>query len=770
MKRLMLLLGLLASLQLFGADPLALDLSKRQPLTPGPNDARIARIASRALEQLHYSQQPLNDDVSSMFLDRYIDAFDRMRFYFLQSDIKEFDKYRTSLDEMTSVQGDTLPAYVIFERFLQRMRQQHDYVNELLKTEKFEFTGDERFTFNRKDLPRPKDLDEAKKLWRDRLHHEYLTEKVDRLTRKAKPEPKKGEVKIEVKPDSKEAKPDAAKVGEPAKPTVTQLDPAKEEPIDQVLRRRYGRILRSYAELDRDDVLEIYLSSLTHVYDPHTDYLGKAELDNFSISMRLSLFGIGAVLRSEDGYCKIVELMPGGPADLSKQIKPDDRIIGVAQGDGEVVDVVDMKLSKVVEMIRGPEGSEVRLTVADAHDITQRKVVTLIRAKIKLEEQEAKASIVELPDATGKLVKVGVIDLPSFYADFDLDNKKPANERKSTTTDVAVLLKRLKKEEVKGVILDLRRNGGGSLEEAINLTGLFIKQGPVVQVKDFNGDIEQDADRDPAVLYNGPLVVLTSRHSASASEILAGALQDYGRALIVGDVSTHGKGTVQTMQRLSRGGEFDPGALKVTIRKFYLPSGSSTQLEGVKPDVVLPSVNNVADIGESALENALSWDRVPAAKFEKTDRISPLLPELKRRSADRVAKDKDFAYLLEDIERYKKLIADKSVSLNEAERLREKKENEARIEARKAERLARAKTDEKTLKFGLKEANAPTPLAQAVAENSAQVARKARLTDPDIEDEEDKEALAVDVALKEAERILLDLISLLGSKDALAGS
>src|SRR5438094_5754803 len=435
-----------------------------------------------------------------------------------------------------------------------------------------------------------------------------------------------------------------------------------------------------------------------NVYDPHSDYLGKSKLDNFAMSMNLSLFGIGALLESEDGYCKIKELKPG-PALRSKKLKPGDRIVGVAQGDSEPVDVVDMKLSKVVEMIRGPKDTKVRLTVlpVDATDPSARVEVLLVRDKIKLEDEEAKAKIIELSAKDQTVTRLGIIDLPSFYAGFDLKDSSPtqlasSNERagaKSTTEDVARLLKKLMAEKVAGVILDLRHNGGGSLEEAINLTGLFIKEGPVVQVQDAEGNLIKDEDNDPSVLYDGPLIVLTDRFSASASEILAGALQDYGRALIVGDSSTHGKGTVQSLiqlepyvHRLSDSTN-NPGALKVTIRKFYRASGSSTQLKGVIPDLVLPSLNNYAEVGEASLENPLPWDTIDSAKYEKLNLIQPVVPELQKRSTERVAADKDFAYLQEDIEIYRKYLADKSVSLNEEARRKEMKENEERLESGK---------------------------------------------------------------------------------------
>ena len=738
---------------------------KPRPLAPGPDDSRIARVAAAILERNHYLQQPFDDVVSSKFLDKYLDSLDPAHLVFFQTDLAQFEKWRTELDDMIMKTGDTSPAEIIFNRFLDHFARQVAYATNLIANEKFEFIGNERYTPNRKELPRPSDLTEAKKLWHERVRVEWLTE---------------------------------------------LLDKKKPAEIKETLTRRYTRQLRMLEEFDSDDVFQIYLDSLAHVYDPHSDYMGKSAFDNFNISMKLSLFGIGALLRSEDGYCKIQELMDG-PAKKSGQIKPNDKIIAVAQGAGEPVDVVDMKLNKVVELIRGAKGTEVRLTVVpvDAPDPSTRKIVTLIRDEIKLEDQEAKAKLIELPGEDSQTpLRVGIIDLPSFYA--DLESRKA--DRKSTTTDVAKLLNKLKEEKVAGVILDLRRNGGGSLEEAINLTGLFIKEGPVVQVKDPDGHISVDKDTDPAVLYEGPLVVLTSRFSASASEILAGALQDYGRALIVGDSSTHGKGTVQTLLRLGpiMRTTNELGALKITIRKFYRASGSSTQLKGVVPDIVLPSVNNYMDVGEVSLSNALAWDTVPSAKYDPVNVIPPLLPELRRRSDARITSDKDFAYVRDEIERFKKMKEEKTVSMNEEQRWKEKRESEARAEARKRELRSRPQPDYKTYELTLKNVDlpglppptntfasarskGPGPGAQAglpiknrssvandkssagssvtnaagqeVAKDSTNTTAKGLSNGDDSEDD----VPAIDITLEEGRRILQDLVALTGGKNGLAG-
>ncbi|HEY0455416.1 MAG TPA: carboxy terminal-processing peptidase [Verrucomicrobiae bacterium] len=642
-------------------------LTNAVPLEPSPNDGNIAKVVATILERGHYLRQPFNDEISSKFLDRYLDALDNLHIYFTQSDLKEFEDYRATLDDMILKEGDTSAARAIFKRWRERIQEQYDFVNELLKTEKFKFDADDKFLLNRKTMPRPKSVNEAHQLWRDRLRYEYLQEK---------------------------------------------LNKEKPEEIVKIISRRYTRVLRAIMEYDSDDVLQIFLTALSHVYDPHSDYMGKSELENFSIGMKLSLYGIGALLTSEDGYCKIKELKPG-PALKSKKIKPNDRIVAVAQGNEAAVDVVDMKLNKVVDLIRGPKGTEVRLTVipADAADSSVRNVITLVRDEIKLEDQEAKAKLYEGDGGNGATVRWGVIDLPSFYSGFELEGHKTDGEQKSTTSDVSKLIKKLQEEHVAGIILDLRRNGGGSLEEAINLTGLFIPEGPVVQVRDSDGRVGIDKDRDPSILYKGPLIVLTSRFSASASEILAGALQDYGRALIVGDSSTHGKGTVQSliqlapyMRQFGLASAQNPGALKVTIRKFYRASGASTQLKGVTPDIILPSVNNFMEVGESSLENPLPWDTIPAATYDKMGMVEQYVEELRKRSEKRTSTDKDFIYIKDEIERFKKTLAEKSVSLNESVRLKEKKEADERAKARKKELAARQQGKEKIWDISLKQA------------------------------------------------------------------
>ena len=765
-------------------------------ISPGPLDGPIAMVTAQMLQRFQYLRQPFNDAVSSKFLDRYIETFDPQHLHFLQSDLAEFETYRTNLDHLTlperGTQPDTSPACKIFNRFVERLEQRVAYADELMHSEKFEFNSDDRVVLNRKDLPFPKGLNEAKQLWRERLRAEYLQEKLAKIDLK-KP------AAAQPKPAEKKFTPDSAadsSISVPAEPGSAENAPPKKTDAEQIvetLSHRYHRNLHTFVDWDNDDVLQIYLTALAHVYDPHSDYFNKAQLDSFAIGMNLSLFGIGAELTSEDGYCTIHRLLPGGPAAKSNKIKENDKIIAVAQSNQPPVDVVDMSLNKAVQMIRGPKGTEVRLTIIPAGgDSSVRTTLTLVRDEIKLEDQEAKAKLIEVPSAQSHSLRLGVIDLPSFYASFDPSNSRGrSGEPRSTTEDVKHLINKLKQENVSGIILDLRRNGGGSLEEAINLTGLFIKQGPVVQVRDYDNTVVEDDDTDPSVLYDGPLIVLTSRFSASASEILAGALQDYGRALIVGDSSTHGKGTVQSVQPLKdyltrmgiRGLTNEPGALKVTIKKFYRASGASTQLKGVVPDIVLPSVLNVSkEIGEKALENPLAWDTIRSAKFDRLNMVEPYLPELRKRSGDRIANDKEYGYIREDIEFFKKQQEDKTVSLNEKVRLKEKEEVDARIKARDKERLSRAETPEKTYEITLKLAQQPGlpppdaktnltvakisgPKASGVpvaGTNSTVAAAKEPSADGSLDGETDEEKPpVVDAALIESEHILLDYVSLL---------
>ncbi|HEY2082163.1 MAG TPA: carboxy terminal-processing peptidase [Verrucomicrobiae bacterium] len=657
-------------------------------LKPGPDAGKIAFFTAYMLEKLEYMQHPFDATISTRLFDSYLTSLDPQHLHFLQSDITEFSAYRTNLNRMTikrSGVADTTPAYEIFYRYMDRLREHVAYVDELLKTEKFDFSTDERITLNRHDSPYPQNLDEAKKIWRDRLRYEYLMEKINRETQK-----------------TNTTATAAAGKSAPAK--------SMHDEIVETLGKNYHRTVKMFDEWDSSDVLNDYLEWLARSYDPHSDYQGPMEYEDFAMQMNLSFFGIGAELQSEDGYCKI-EVLLNGPAKASKQIKVGDRIAAVAQSNQPPVDIFEMPITKAVRLIRGPKGTQVKLTIipAGAPD-SAREEVTLVRDEVKMENGEAKGKIFEVPDSKGSMTRLGVIDLPSFYGTID-DKGNPTP--KSTTADVERLLKKFNEEKVAGVILDLRRNGGGLLEEAIRLAGLFIKEGPVVQIKRANGDIEVKDDTDPSIAYDGPLILLTSRFSASASEIVAGALQDYGRALIVGDVSTFGKGTAQQVLPLSKITALsdlthDPGTLKLTNSKFYRASGASTELRGVAADIVLPSLwNNSTEVGESALDNHFPWDTIESSRYEKVNMVQPELAELARRSSVRIATNKEFAYLREDIDRMQKQREDKTVSLNEKQQLEDRAKIISEHQAREQERAKRKVADPEVYDLTVAQAGQP---------------------------------------------------------------
>ncbi len=570
-----------------------------------PDPGQIEISVARLLEQGHYSRRKVDEKVAQQLLKNYLEALDYNRVYFTQKDVDGFvSKYGSSLDNDILL-GNPDPAFKIFKLYRQRVEDRITKAKELLK-QKFDFTADRMIEVNRQKSPWPKDDAEADRIWHERLEGEVLQE---------------------------------------------MLNKSEKEPIARIS-KRYDQMLRNLHELNNEDIVKGFLTTLAQTYDPHSEYMSRSELENFSINMRLSLVGIGAVLKSEEGYAKIMELVPGGPAAKDGRIKVGDRVTSVAQGDKDFVDVVDMKLDKVVEMIRGKKDTIVRLQVipVSASDPGARKVIEIKRDEIKLKEQEARAEIIERPGVDGQVQRLGWIVLPSFYA--DMEHSGAANA-KSTTKDVLALINRLKSEGITGLVMDLRRNGGGSLEEAVNLTGLFIKRGPVVQAKDSNGAIHVSKDRDPSVAWDGPLLVLCNRLSASASEIFAAALQDYNRAAIVGDQNTFGKGTVQTMLEIGRimpflgSGGNEAGALKLTIQKFYRIAGGSTQLRGVESDVKVPSPYDHPEIGESSLKGPLPYDTVEAVPFDKVEK--PLFKtELRSRSAARVAADPEFRYITEE--------------------------------------------------------------------------------------------------------------------------
>ena len=696
-----------------------------------PDAGQIAVSVAKALENLHYTRHPLDNSISERLLKTYIETLDYNKLFFTQQDIDGFEKqYGTELDDDIWL-GDVSPAYKIYDIYVKRVEARVAKIKELVKNERFNFTGNGSIEVSRQKSPWPKDEADADRLWHDRIENEILSEE---LAAKPDDKPVEANASAQPNPTDKAADKDAAKTVDNSKPTDTP---------QAAVAKRYDRLLRSIHEQTKEDESKFFLNALAQSYDPHSEYMSPSEMDNFQINMRLSLIGIGAMLRSEDGYSKIIELIPGGPAAVEGELKIDDKITAVAQGNDPFVDTVDMKLDKVVEMIRGKKNTTVRLQVVSAGvtDNSKRKIIAIKRDEVKLTDGEARAEIIEHPNDKGGVDKLGWITLPGFYAEMDRVHAG-GGAPKSTTVDVKRLLDRLNKEGITGLVIDLRRNGGGSLEEAVNLTGLFIKKGPVVQSKNYDKKMDVLSDRDPSISYNGPMVVLTSHISASASEIFAGALQDYGRAVIVGDKSTFGKGTVQTLLEVGRfmspfGFKVaDAGALKLTIQKFYRPSGQSTQLKGVESDVVLPSRYAHLDVGEDALKYPLPFDEVKPADYEKWNGPVPDMNDLRTRSAARIKNDPEFHFLEQDIAKMDERIKDNRLSLNKAEREAEIAADKKRVADIKAERLARH--TEKPVEYALTLADVDKPKLALVG------------ADKDKDKAKNKTAVATDKADKSA--------------------
>jgi carboxyl-terminal processing protease len=702
-----------------------------QPLQAKSDAEQICVSVGRLLEEGHYTHQPLNDEVSRKFLRTYLELIDFSHLFFTQKDVDAINaKYASSIDDDVLL-GNLKPAFEIYDLYQKRVDARVAKVKEQLKQQPADFKDNGTIELTRQKASWPKDEAEADELWRGRVASELLQE---------------------------------------------HLSEHPIEPGPQAVARRYDRVARTVHEADKDEQMKLFLDALAQTYDPHSEYLSKADLKNFSINMGLSLVGIGAMLRTEDGYAKIESLVPGGPAQVDGRLKVGDRITAVGQGSAEFVDVRDMRLDKVVEMIRGKKGSHVRLLAipADATDPSKRKNVELVRDEIKLKDQEARADIIIKKDENGEPVKLGWLTLPSFYADMD-------KHQKSTTRDVLALMRRLKKENIAGLVVDLRRNGGGSLEEAISLTGLFLKSGPVVQTKGSNGNIVVSSDPDPGIAYSGPLVVLTSRQSASASEIFAAALQDYGRAVIVGDKNTFGKGTVQTILEIGRFTSLlgsrsqDDGALKLTIQKFYRVAGGSTQLHGVASDIVLPTLTDLPEFGEGALKNCLAYDEVPKARYTKwSDAHSLFIDELKRRSAERVQHNPEFHYVMEDMERLRHKLDENRISLNEDVRRKELQDDKMRKEMRTKERLARQEEEPSIYRLTLDSVDKPNlqlimfpgKLAAAKSKGVAPKVAPEAAGDADSEDSDlaaptdDTKEPVLDPERDEALNILNDLVDL----------
>lgn len=616
------------------------------PVSPGPNDRHIAFAVSNLIKHDHLSRHPLDDEISGRSLKMFIENLDPMKVYFYQSDIDEFNKSKDGLAD-TIRKGNVTFAYKVFLTFLERIDERVKMVDQILAS-KLDFTRDEQMVVDRDTVQYPRTPNEAMDRWRKRIKYDLLVLKAD------KEKGKKGQ-----------------------------------EALDK-LRRRYHSFARRMHQTDSEELLEIYLNAFTMSFDPHTSYMSPDTLRNFNIAMSLELEGIGASLMSgDDGYTVIKKIIPGGAADKNGRLKVEDKIAAVGQGeDGEMADVVDMKLNDVVKQIRGKRGTIVRLEVLPA-DGSATKIIPITREKIELKDSEARGEVFEAgrkPDGTP--YRIGVIVLPSFYRDMSGDRLGMPNF-KSTTADVRKILDDFKRQGADAVVLDLRLNGGGALNEAITLTGLFIKDGPVVQVKDADGRIRPYTDPDSAIAWSGPLVVVISKFSASASEILAGAIQDYDRGLVIGDRTTHGKGTVQSLldlgQQLFRlPNSPSLGALKITMQQFYRPDGESTQKRGVVSDVELPSLTTHLDVGEADLDYPIEFDKVPALGFQHFNDVTPQLKDqLRKRSQQRVNDSEDFRKVLRNIVRYNEQKDKKTVTLNEEKFMKERAELNADKETEK---------------------------------------------------------------------------------------
>lgn len=607
-------------------------------LKPKSVYGKEAKVISAILDNNHYRKIKLNDSLSAAILDRYINELDNSKSYFLASDIKSFERYKYVIDDLTRNES-VVPAFEIYKVFSERYQQRLDYVLNTLVKKNFDYSIDEYYDTDRDKAPWAASTEELNEIWRKIIKSQALSLK---------------------------------------------LAGKKPEEISETLKSRYDRFTKSFTQFNSDDVFTIYMNAITESYDPHTNYLSPKQSDLFRQQMSLSLEGIGAQLQSENDYTKIVKILPGGDAEKSGKVNVNDLIIAVGQGkDGEMVDVVGWRLDDVVKLIKGPKGTTVRLSILPAKTGVNgpSQEVVLVRDKIKLEDQAAKKEVINY-QLNGHSAKLGVISLPSFYMDYEAYQKGDPNYR-STTRDVKKLIGELKAEGVEGIVMDLRNNGGGSLPEAVDLTGLFIKEGPVVQVKNSNSKVEVLPDDNKEVYYTGPLVVLTNRFSASASEIFAGAIQDYQRGVIVGE-STFGKGTVQTVLDLNRFiSDKEPvGELKLTFQKFYRVTGSSTQHKGVAPDVILPSAFAADQYGESAYPSALPWDVIKPTSFQKVPDINArMITGINKAYQERSKFDPALKKYISETDELKKNLEETRVSLNETKR----KAEMAEAEKRKAE-------------------------------------------------------------------------------------
>lgn len=685
---------------------LAFTAPQLKPMEAQPS---AAHLSAEVLTRYHYKPVKLDDAASAKIFDNYIKSLDSERIFFIQSDIEQFSSAKTKLDDAILKEDLTIP-FAIYNLYQQRIAERATYAKFLLK-KGFDFKTKETTSITREKAPWAKNVEELNDVWRKRVKNDWLR------------------LKLAGKDD---------------------------KTIADTLAKRYDNYQNTINKVKSDDVFQSFMNAYSMSIDPHTNYFGIRASEDFNISMKLSLVGIGAVLQEKDDYTVIRELVTGGPAALSGKLKVGDRIVGVGQGESSTpVDVMGWRLDDTVDKIRGPENTTVVLDIlpAEAGTDGKHKVVTLVRKKINLEQQAAKKSIIEVKD-NGHAQKIGVIELPVFYQDFAA-RQSGDKEFRSATRDVSKLLEDLKKDKVDAVLIDLRNNGGGSLDEAIELTGLFIDKGPVVQERDAKGSVKVDSDTNSGVVWNGPMGVLINRGSASASEIFAAAIQDYGRGIIIGEQS-YGKGTVQSVVDLDKLVENDKpkfGQVKMTIAQFFRINGGTTQLRGVTPDIAMPSMVDLENTGESSYENALPWTQINPAEYSPVGNFKPILSTLSTNHEARMSKDKEFQFLKEDIEEFAALKKRNTISLNEADRRKEREEQEAKTIAReKAE--ASATPDKK-------------PAKKKVQDDGLQA--NERNLDSDLAIEEERKN-ARDILLNEAANILGDTVKLLRADPKLAAS
>ena len=633
-------------------------------LLSAPNYGTIAQYVANLIQNNHYSRTDFEDEVSEKFLESYLKFLDSNKLYFNKQDIDSFNKkYKTTLDDYI-FEGSIQPATDIYNLYVERVTKRVEKIKSTLDSKEFKFDSDRTVEKRRKDSDWANDEQACDQLWENILEGQLLEEEIRkrRQTERAKELGKKLEDILG--------------------------DESKESPKEKIL-KRYTRFMETLDKNDKEEACNFFLSTLSQVYDPHSEYFSQSELENFQVNMQNKLVGIGALLQMDDGAAKIQGLVVGGPADRGGELQIGDRIVGVSQGTNkEMVDILYMKLNRVVDMIRGEKNTTVILKVvpADASDDSETKSISIVRDEVKLKDKAANAELIQIKDENGENIKIGWINLYAFYADMQRGTV-------SCSFDVKRLLERLKKEKIESLVIDLRGNGGGSLEEAIRLTGLFIDGGPVVQAKNAKGRISNKKSKVPNAFYDGPLVVLTDRSSASASEIFAAALQDYGRAIVVGDKSTFGKGTVQTVMPVKnympaifpKDTKDRAGAIKVTIQKFYRIAGGSTQLKGVVPDIILPSYRDALETGEESLPNALEHDSIDKMNYDSLN-LQETRQQLLKLSEQRVKTDKEFNYIVEDNKRYKEINDRNEVSLNIEKRLEENKKEKQRRKDRNTDR------------------------------------------------------------------------------------